>query len=185
MTIQNERRDGRRKLPLLVVLLWLACLPLGASAQFLVHCTGTETATFTPGLTNTPTMTQVSTDTNLSSCVHLLVPPLLMPATSSSNPVREYSCLTLIGGGTSNRVINWANGETSHYTAQVTSNIVQGNLVVVRTGVITAGRYAGRSIVGTVVLTPLLGSSPDIGTKCATPEGLTSLSGVTTLEITL
>ncbi len=153
-----------------------------AKAQSLlpiVTCTGTEEILYDPGLSNTTQPVTVAYHTQLPVCLHVLNLPLLMPASSYGQNTAERTCTELLGTTASNRVINWSNGQTSTISGQVTRTSVNGNVVVVvLTGTIVSGLYAGKSVLGNAELTPLLGDDPvNLVTACASPEGLTGLRG--------
>lgn len=152
-------------------------VPASAQAANLVSCTGTETVTFSPGLTNTPHPLTVTTADNFPVCIHASA-PILMPATAHGQISRTASCLDLLGGGPGVRVLHWANGQTSTYSFVSSANVVNGNIVTVSTGTITDGLYKGASATGNVVLTPLLANGTlNLTDTCNSSEGMISASG--------
>jgi hypothetical protein len=166
----------------------IAQSPQQSQAQTVVQCTGTTSLTYSPGLTNTRQTVVITTNEALSHCLHipdLPALPFLMPATSQTQLTRDNrTCTTLLAGGPGSQVLTWNNGETSTVNYVSTTNIVNGNIVSVQTGTITMGRYAGQSIIGTRIWTPLLGGQPiDFVTGCSSPGGITSLTGTLTFDI--
>jgi hypothetical protein len=88
------------------------------------------------------------------------------------------SCLSIGQTGSSIRVITWNTGQTSSFSYNAMSSIVNGNTVVTLTGAITAGLFAGDAA-EEVIVSPALNL---LG--CLTPPGITSLFSATTLTIT-
>lgn len=146
-----------------------------------VTCVGNETVTFSPGVTNTPGPVVNTTTQTFSPCLHvngLHVTTWSGFAFGQSN--RVASCLQLFGGGPGTRTIEWSNGHTSTWDYTTTTQIVEGNYVVVGTGAITDGLYEGALAQRELVLLGLVEGLA----ACNTPEGLTELSGAFTFTIT-
>jgi len=179
-TLSSRASLGLRLAP--IVIAWLAVIlvlstPVQAQAANLVSCTGTETVSFAPGLTNTPHPLTVTTADNFPVCIHASA-PILMPATAQAQISRTASCLDLLGGGPGTRVLHWANGQTSTYSFVSSANVVNGNIVTVSTGTITDGLYKGASATGNVVLTPLLANGTlNLNDTCNSAQGMISASG--------
>jgi hypothetical protein len=108
-----------------------------ANATTLVSCTGTETLTFQPPLTNTPTSTQIHFDIELIHC--------LLGGVSSASSVGDFTAttnctaLTILPPAFSD-TYTWNTGASSTvtYTAPV-ETVVNGTLVVTDTGTVTSG----------------------------------------------
>ncbi|MFI9010007.1 hypothetical protein ACIGNX_22520 [Actinosynnema sp. NPDC053489] len=140
-------------------LVLLGAAPVGAVQQD-VTCAGTATTT-----TNLIYSPCVSSD------------PTLTAATSGSTFTGPGSCLTLPGFSSGTSVLTWNNGNTSTFAFNATTAIVGGNVVITRTGTITAGRFAGDTAIRVVTY-----PAPNpLG--CLT-TGVTSRTGVVTLTIT-
>ncbi|MER5629127.1 hypothetical protein [Streptomyces nitrosporeus] len=177
----------RRLLALLagVLLFFLAAAPVSASAGVLdATCTGSNTTTYQPGLTNTPavvtvqgtiTMDCVSTDLNTS---------LLLRGTITGGGTGTLSCALLQSPTSGSSTINWATVSGSPYATSsyiyttALSPGTSGTTVLTLTGDITSGLYDGDGILIVTVF-----ANADLG-ACSSPTGLTSRSGVVATEIT-
>jgi hypothetical protein len=157
----------------------LACVAFGAgSAQALtsVACTGSEGASFSPGLTNTPTST-LTTFAAGYDCVSLTHPSITSGAISTSATL-TLSCAALTSGATRTRTIRWNTGETSEYTFTSTIDVQLGNhLLVTRTGSITAGKFNGATTAEEVDVVAYRDN-------CVTTTGVLSYTGTNVLTIT-
>lgn len=180
--LQQHGSKGSALAFTLTALAW-GMSPLPSQAQLLplpplVQCTGTTSLTFTPGLTNATQNVVVTIKESLPLCVNLLNPlDLLSAGTSQSQVPRTLSCNSQFGGGPGQRVISWTDNTQSTFNYVSQSNIINGQIIVVFTGNIVAGKYAGSSATAQYVLPTLS------GTSCNTPEGLTSTTGLFTLNI--
>ncbi|TKC86767.1 hypothetical protein FAZ69_19125 [Trinickia terrae] len=160
------------------LLLGLAGFATQASAQAVV-CSGTETGTFNPPLTNTQQNLQITVSASYSPCLVTGVSGITS-ASVNNQFVRDYACQTLLGGGPGTRVFIWSNGQSSTFSYTATTNSVGGNVVSTLTGNISAGLFQGQSAVVVVTLTSI--SQADFLTACA-GSGITSVSGPTELTI--
>ncbi|MFD5560813.1 hypothetical protein [Kitasatospora griseola] len=142
-----------------------------------VVCGGSQTTTYTPGLTNTPQTVQRSGTNIHTPCVSTL-PPFSFSGSTSFTSTTTLSCLSLTEANTGTDVIAWTTGRTSTFAYNRTVTIVQGQTVVTLTGSITAGDFAGATAVETITSVNL-----DL-TACVTPQGVTSTYGVSELTIT-
>lgn len=135
---------------------------------------GGETATYSPGLTNTPQQVKVTVDGAHTTCVSLS-DPTIKSANYRYILQRDISCLTS-ALGPYDVTYNFSNGKSStvHF---VSSEQVrgEGELVITSIGTVTSGEFAGDMVTRTVTETTL---SPE---QCLTPQGVTSVTGVTTL----
>jgi hypothetical protein len=180
-TITSSARRGLRGVPaalaaLLACLFAIAWAPAPAHALGQLTCAGSSGQTFTPGLTNTPTPTLIEYQDVLGPCVSA-TDPTLTSGTGSGTRSLTYSCTSLLGGGSATRTFHWNNGQSSTFTYTHTRNVVAGQLVILQTGTITAGEFAGSSAVGTLVLAGDL-------TACS-GSGATTFSGPLTLNVML
>ncbi|RQS09783.1 hypothetical protein DIE07_15130 [Burkholderia sp. Bp9002] len=178
-TLKNSSRSSIKALfasVLLLITLTGFCEQAGAQT---VICTGTETQSFNPALTNTQRNLVVTDTASLSPCLVVGVSGI-NSATESAQGVANLSCQTLLAGGPATKVIHWSNGQSSTFSYTATSSAVNGNFVITQTGNISAGLFKGQSAVGVSTLTSL--SQPDFLTACA-GSGITSVSGATTLTI--
>jgi hypothetical protein len=180
MTDLNKLPQGRRRAVLSVLVLALAAsasvwmtAPPACASNALVTCTGSEDVTFDPALTNTLQSTEVKV-TGTLDCLQLL-PPNRFSGGHSAEFARDYSCLTLLGGGSGTRVIYWDDGTTSTFEFQSSNQAVNGQFIATRTGQITSGRFAGHAALEVGV------GLADL-TACTT-NGLNGLQTVVTFEV--
>lgn len=181
---------GKRQLASLVGVVGLAlagavvAAPAYASITT-ISCTGWTHATYTPGLTNTAKSTAVVVDGDLNvidghsptgSCL-----ALGSSATAGTRDVTaqlDVGCTQLIVE-TGVETVNWNDGRSTSFT--FSANVTRGlsNTVILETGTVTAGEFAGDSVVETFTApnTAFLG--------CGTPGGVTALDFVTAIAITL
>jgi hypothetical protein len=132
-------------------------------------CVGTQTTTYSPGLTLVPTQQNIQISWIYAPCVSVSE-PAISSALSSATRQAPVSCLSIGQVGSSVRVITWNTGQTSTFSYNAMSSIVNGDTVVTLTGSITAEE---------VIVSPSLNL---LG--CLTPPGITSLFSTTTLVIT-
>jgi hypothetical protein len=157
--------------------------PGNASPQ-LVTCTGTENATYSPGLKQTDQTVTITTSTTysvagLGACVNLSGNGKnLNIARETFSGTGVANCVNKGLGGTG--TIVWGSGDTS--TFAYTVNIAlrpDGILVLQGTGTITLGLFAGDTLAKTVteeILNPLTG--------CIASGGLISSTGAVNAIIT-
>ena len=162
---------------ILLALLTAAALAAAASASpaaTLVTCSGQQTSTYQPGITTTSRQTTVagSETFDCASATH----PSLAAATVTFSAVREYSCLSLLDGGPIARTIAWSTGAGSTLTGTSAVQIVDGQLVVVVTGTITAGLLRGASAVEQITLVGALDA-------CDDTAGVSELEGPALLSV--
>lgn len=180
---------AHKRLIKLSVFLLLVCAaivltpkPARAQVDNLASCmVGTHTANWSPGLTNTVQTINVSTTSHWTACGSLAY-PLAVSASSTQNFQATFSCQSLLlQTPPINWVINWIDGASSTYefTASVTST---GNLNTTITGVgkIVSGRYKDAKALTTFVLQDVANI---LNNDCNQPEGVTRMSGITTLLI--
>ena len=184
----NIRVKGRVAVALSALFLFalgVFAVPAQARAEnpiSLATCVGSHSATWSPGATNTPQDITVSTS-SAWSCVQLQA-PLITSAASTNQFTAQFSCQSLLAPAPATWTIKWGDDKepdtsTYQFTAQV--NAVSNNLVITAPGTITSGRYAGSSALGTFVLENLGATLQDL---CASPGGVTSAMGASTLVIT-
>lgn len=185
MSAPTPRRPRRSLLAVLATtLLAIAAIVIPVSAASalptLVTCTGTENDTASPGITNTSSPQTVTAQASYPVCVHV-VGGLTVSTMTASNPGTVYtfdaSCTELLVTGPTGETIHWSNGQTSTFSTTATVNSVSGVLTYTQVGTVTAGLYAGASVVQTFVFPAL---SP---TACA-GAGVTSYSGSASFVIT-
>jgi hypothetical protein len=181
----RSRRRGRPLSAALTLLLVAASL-LGitapaSAAPTVVTCTGNQTITYSPGLTNTPTVQTSQVSTAYSVCAH--VDGLSVSTMTGSSRVTfsgaSLTCAALLDTVPGQQVVTWSDGRTSTFTYSLTATNVSGELVATATGTISAGLYAGAIAEQVSTSVGLNGL-----TACGTPQGLTSISGLVQLVIT-
>ncbi len=154
-------------------------VPVGTAAADPLDlvCAGTQTVTYSPGLTLVPTSQTITVQAIYSPCVSASQPAVTAgQAGVTTHEVR--SCLDVAEPGGATRFITWNTGQTSTFLYNAIVNTVGGNTVVTLTGTITAGLFAGDSAVQVIV-------GPTLDTlSCLIPPGITSRFSVTTLTIT-
>ncbi|MFD0635592.1 hypothetical protein ACFQ9X_32630 [Catenulispora yoronensis] len=84
-------------------------------------------------------------------CVSTSVPALTSGGVSFSYTAPGFSCLDLLGSGTVHKTITWNTGQTSAITGQRVSSVAGATTTTVITGQVTAGLFAGDSVVDTEV----------------------------------
>jgi hypothetical protein len=134
----------RRSAVTLVLAAALACVALSAGsagAATLVSCTGDESGTFSPALTNTLQTVTYGLDVSYGCSVS---PTITSGTVSSSSAVPLSSCASLTAGGLRARTITWNTSETSTITFLAVATTGSGDTINIdRTGTVTAGKYLG------------------------------------------
>lgn len=155
----------------------LLAAPAQAEPAVDVTCVGTETETFTPGLTLLQQDVTVGFDVKLIVCESSSQPGITSGTSVSTYLAREVSCLRIASAGSGSAVIVWNDGRTSTFAYNLTASSVNGTTVAIQTGTITAGLFAGRS--ATRVIT-----SPNLDLlACATPQGVRSKFATVTFTV--
>jgi hypothetical protein len=160
------------KLALSILVVVITGAAASAAQAHAITCNGTETASFTPPLTDTLQPVTISVSQKIGPCG-----PQSLIATNDYPVTRNYSCNIFTGGLVTN-TFTWSNGEQSTYSFNARVAIVDGSFLVAQIGKISSGLYAGRSAIGIVTLAPdeTLASG-----NCET--GLNSASGSYSLTI--
>lgn len=134
--------------------------------------------TYEPPLTNQPQQTTVSTTALYGPCTSLSYPAI----TSGSRMVSfstVSSCLDLLGPGTITYTITWNTGQTTTITSNFNRVVVGAVYQIIATGSVTAGLFAGDSVV-----TNFTGPATDI-VLCTLGAGtVSSVYNIGLLEIT-
>lgn len=170
---------------------WMRCLALAAGTLIgasmlatgsahaepltLLQCQGTESLTYSPGLTFTRRDITITTTAQFSSC------------TDSTGKVTSgsygeqftifISCNDLLDGFTAQRTFMWNTGDTSVIEGTGQSTAVADQVITTITATVTQGRFQGHTAVEVIPL-------PQAGFLQCLTTGVTSASGVTTLTIT-
>jgi hypothetical protein len=162
-----------------VVSAGILAVPTPASAQIEnITCTGSSSQTFTPGLTNTSQEVVLGATDVYGPCVSLSHPDITSGIAVYSDIFR-LSCTTLLVAGEAPYTIAWNDDGNSSSTMLVTFTLtnVSGQTAIKLQGTVTSGVFAG----GTV--TALLPYVQPNAAACASEEGLTSQTGLLTLNI--
>jgi hypothetical protein len=139
-------------------------------------CVGTQTATFTPGLLLTPRTVSTKLSSVFSPCVSP-DDPTLTSGTLSLTFTTSQSCLDLPYAASGTKTYHWNNGQSSSFTFNAVAQNLGGQFVVVSTGTITAGQFAGSPAVEQIT-----GPTAEL-LDCLAPPGLTSRFNTVVLEI--
>ncbi|MBB5867481.1 hypothetical protein F4553_000860 [Allocatelliglobosispora scoriae] len=141
-------RQAAAVLAIVTLATTLAVAPADAAGVDLI-CGGTNTATFTPGLTLTAQTVHIDAVGTLTSCVSSDAAITSGTYTASGNGT--LSCLT--GGHAGQFTISWNTGAYS--TIAFTNSVAVrplGEVVVLATGTVTSGEFAGDTYTGTFTL---------------------------------
>lgn len=182
-SISRRRRRLPAVLAAAVLTVAAVLVPAGAAQAVptLVTCTGTESVTYSPGLTNTPTSIATSRADDYDPCTHVVGLSITSETgVSGVSGTATIACTTLLSSGSAAKTITWSDATTSVFSFSYVANAVGANVVVVATGTITSGRYAGATAVEEITYAGLVSGL----LACGTPGGITGLTGTTVLTIT-
>lgn len=145
----------------------------------LVVCTGTATQNYSPPLSTTNRSTHITSTHTYPSCLDARLDPQL-PAVTSAGTALDYTtdanCLVAPPVTHPPLDIVWSNGQHSYATVTTVVTRSTGSTIVTSIGTVGSGLFAGH-VIHEVVVYPSL----DV-VGCLT-TGVTSVSGVTTLEV--
>ncbi|MGC5165239.1 hypothetical protein [Luteimicrobium sp. DT211] len=147
-----------------------------ASAEpSLATCVGTASVDYGPGVRLTPQLVTVTALQNYPTCV--TGEDGVTAATASSSFVDTVGCDTLLGSSTGVRTYHWNDGTTSRFEYTRSATRVLSQTVATFTGTITAGRFAGSSVIETNI-------GPTLGVlDCLSAVGVTHIDFVAALQI--
>ncbi|MEV4224669.1 hypothetical protein [Nonomuraea sp. NPDC049725] len=173
----RPRRGLRALIAVAAVAAFSVAVPAAGPARAAApaQCQGTETVTYSPGVTFTPRDIEVTVSGNFSSCLDGA--GQVTSGTYGERFTIFAGCNDLLDGFEAVRVVEWNTGDSSAIDGAGSSTAVAGQVITTFTGPVVQGRFQGRSAVQTVTLV-----QPDL-LKCLT-TGLTGANGVTTLTIT-
>ncbi len=123
--------------------LGLAAAP--AHAIDTITCTGSQTTTYNPPITNQSAAVTFSANTTFGPCVST-VPGINGGSQNISGQIHR-SCATLLESYPLTVITNWNNGQSSTAETNVTVNLVGALYTVSFTGTITDGPFNGRAFV--------------------------------------
>ncbi|MFI7229162.1 hypothetical protein ACIBO5_38600 [Nonomuraea angiospora] len=138
------------------------------------ECTGSQTVTYTPGLTDQPREVTVSGKAALTRCVSSS-DPTISQATSSFSATGTFSCTSGTRAGT--RRITWNNGNTSTLSSTSTVSVNGAESLVLIKGIVVDGEFKGAQWAGTFTM---FRTKPQ---GCLTAQGLATASGPVVLSI--
>lgn len=169
----------RAALAVVVAAALLAFSSTQASAIVDASCIGQQTTTFSPGLTNAPQPSTAQVTNALTTCISLTDPLIASGSSGATINYPARSCIDLLDGARGvSTTFRWNTGRTSTFTYDLTVNSVEGPIVAVLSGTITAGQFRGA--IGRAVV--VLGA--DL-TRCLTPAGLSAATGPYLLDVLL
>ncbi|HUR23284.1 MAG TPA: hypothetical protein VMZ73_05365 [Acidimicrobiales bacterium] len=153
-------------------------LPSANASSPSITCTGTETATYSPGVKLVPRTVNLKVVATFNPCISTNASIASGTAGTPPNGVpASLACLSLLSPASGEAVIHWNNGTLSRYSFTRSSQTVAGQLISTATGKVIAGEFLGRSVVSTVV-------SPSLNVlDCLSPSGLTHRTGTVALTI--
>ncbi|MEU3354625.1 hypothetical protein [Streptomyces sp. NPDC037389] len=182
MTVERSRLRSRTRALAAIATLGLAvATPLtSASAQghdqrsALLQCQGTESVSYSPGVTFQQRHLEVATDGRFMSCVD--VGGKVKSGSYQEKFPLFAGCDDLLEGFTARRTFRWSTGDTSVAEISGSSTAVAGQVVTTITGEVVKGRFKGRTAVEVITL-------PQPGALQCLTTGFTGATGVTTLTI--
>lgn len=143
-----------------------------AAAATLVTCTGSNTANFSPGLTNQPQTVTVSGQDSATHCLSL-THPALHSFVGPFSGTAQLSCADLLSSGSGTETLFWNGGTTLTSTWAWTQSVIEQGAFVVATivGPITDGVLDGSNLTQIITV-------PSVNfNACNQPGGLTSNTG--------
>jgi len=150
--------------------------PAGAAGLLDLMCTGTESATYSPGLTLSTQSVTVTASHTYTSCSGS--DPSVTSGSDGRMLRNNISCLTLADGGAGTLSLAWNNGRTSMFNFNRLVTHPVGETVVAYVGSITSGEFAGDNAVLTVTSATLDAAA------CIAPPGVPGSSGLAVLVVT-
>lgn len=140
-----------------------------------LQCLGTESDTYSPGVTLQPHPFTVTTSGRFSSCVDS-AGAVVSGAYGPEQFSLDVGCSDLFDAFHGVRTIRWNTGDTSVLEGNGQSTEVAGQVITTFTGTVTQGRFQGQSAVQTITL-------PQPGVLQCLTTGYTGATGVTTLTL--
>lgn len=141
-----------------------------------IACLGSQTVTYSPGLTLVPTNQAISVTTHYSSCVSTTQPSITSGSSSVSTNVPGRTCLSPLDTDTITVTITWNTNQTSTFTATRTVTDLAATILVTYTGTVVSGVFTG-SLLAQVI------EYPNIVTITCAITPLTSRTGASIADI--
>ncbi|KPI10686.1 hypothetical protein OV450_8505 [Actinobacteria bacterium OV450] len=145
-----------------------------APGQFATCPTGNQVTSYSPPMTNTPTLTTGDIHTDFGPCVSSDL--TLLTGSMDVHYTRIRSCTDPLSSGPNDFTIHWNNGKSSYLDLEATRSYVNGNFVMVVTGVVASGEFQGNKVVGELVLATF-------NQVACTTTGVTQTEGNFTISI--
>ncbi|MFF0484955.1 hypothetical protein [Streptomyces sp. NPDC004435] len=161
-------------LPTLLTPLLLAG-PAHAGVADVTCPAGTDTVTYSPGVTLTPASIAITDTQNLGACVSS--DPTITNGTTITSFTAVRSCLNLGAAGAGNLTITWNNASTSTLSLNFVTNTIGGSVVSTGTGSVIAGKFAGDAAV-------IVYTGPVVNLLDCVGPGITSRTGAVSLALT-
>ncbi|GAA1701693.1 hypothetical protein [Nonomuraea bangladeshensis] len=175
MTSRSSRQSRSiRVLTALLAVVALVMVVRPAQAAVPTQCQGSETVTYSPGVTFTPQNIEITVSGRFSSC--LGGTGQVTSGTYGEQFTIFVGCTDLFDGFEGQRVVEWNTGDSSVIEGTGSSTAAAGQVVTTFTGTVAQGRFQGASAVQTVTLV-----QPGL-LQCLT-TGFTRATGLTTLTI--
>ncbi|GLZ32347.1 hypothetical protein Lesp02_45350 [Lentzea sp. NBRC 105346] len=158
---------------LAAALLTVVVTPAASADPVALECVGTKTTQYSPGLKLFPSVQRIEYDAIFSPCAGTATG---VSAIQSSGVTKVASCLSVGESNPGLLQYVWSDGESSFFSYETTVQRPAGQIVVTKTGTITAGRYTGATAVETTT-----GVTPNV-LDCV-GDGIKSLPSAVTLSI--
>jgi hypothetical protein len=141
--------------------------------------TSSQTTSYNPPLTATPAPTTVTSSTLYGPCTSASVPGLTSGSRIATFPYPDASCLKLLEPASLIFTITWNTGQTSTISGNTTVTSAGTAVIITITGNVTAGLFAGDSVLQTIT-----GPSADILLCAAGLKAVPSIYSLVALTIT-
>ncbi|WP_181439686.1 hypothetical protein [Curtobacterium sp. MCBD17_028] len=116
---------------------------------------GSETDSYSPGLTMTPRSVTVSVSASYDCPLGFSTPQVSSASISyAKKTAPQASCLEPAHVGAGAVAIRWSTGQVSQFAFTLTDDVVDGALVQTQTGSIISGLFAGDQVVRVTTGTP-------------------------------
>jgi hypothetical protein len=145
-----------------------------AAAAGTTACAGSQTVTYSPGVTDQARQVTLHGTTTLGRCVST-ADPSITSGTSTFTATGRLSCTSGTYSGT--RKIRWNNGRTSTLSFNSVVSVNGGESVVAIRGTVTGGEFSGQKWSGAFTM---FTAKP---AACDTSQGIPTATGAVLLTI--
>jgi hypothetical protein len=175
----RPQRCGAGRAAMLALMLCLGTIALAPpvhAASGILTCSGTETLSFDPAVTNTPKSIEIAVSDLFGPCP-ITPDPQLTGGSVQQQFTATASCTTIVLSPPHSETYPWNDGKQSvvAFTTTLVTQLANGSLVVVQEGTVTSGLDKG--FIATKTTT-----DPAFSTVCDSPQGMKTLSGLVTVE---